>query len=128
METENAYPECEKMRAVSEVSNQIGWFLDWLEANGIMLARRSNEFECWCFGVLDEDGDECERCDGTGTVTSGSRTHLVGYHEGFEHLLARYFEIDLDKVEAERRAMLDAMRADRLAEEVRATPTTRSTL
>jgi hypothetical protein len=73
-------PECERMVAVAPESQKIGEFLDWLGAQGIHLA-------AW-----DEDDD---------------RLHPHG--ESFERLLARYFEIDLAKVEQERRAILASL-------------------
>jgi hypothetical protein len=77
-----AYPECEKMNAVQGDSQKIGAFLDWLQNDlGIVLAEYDNE------------DDELYRANYT-----------------IEKLLARYFDIDLDKVEQERRQMLEELR------------------
>lgn len=75
-------PECEKLRAVKEKSQAIGEFLDWLSSQGIVLA-------AW-------NTDGCDRLE----LRRGS----------IEELLAEYFNIDLDKVETEKRALLDDLR------------------
>lgn len=74
-------PECEKLTRVSEESNKIGNFLDWLAEKNIVLA-------------IYETRDEL----------------LYPLRKSFEKLLAEYFEIDLNKVEQERRALLDWLR------------------
>ena len=79
----STYPEHEKLQAVSEQSQAIGEFLDFgLPAQGIYLAEVSNE-----------DGE------------------LWLSHKPIQKILADYFEIDLKKIEDEKRAMLDAIRA-----------------
>ncbi len=74
-----ACPECDKLAKVSEDSQKIGEFIDWLHSQEIELAK-------W-------EDDE-----------------LFTIHESIEKLLAKYFEIDLVKVENERQALLKAMR------------------
>lgn len=118
------YPESEKMHAVHEQSQQIGEFLDWLGQQGMRVCELQTEVACeWrslvhelhCEQgqVMDPDGpldEDCKQCHGTGMV------ELVTpqYHPtrlSIEKLLAQFYEIDLDKIEAERRAMLDSLRA-----------------
>jgi len=65
------YPECEKMAAVRDKSQECGMFLDWLEENEYV---------------------------------------EVETHKSREELLAEFYDIDLRKVEEERRVMLDAIR------------------
>lgn len=77
-------PELDKQRAAREEghSDSIGAFLDWLQnERGVTLAR---------YGVDNAWGE--------------SRLHPV--HGSIESWLAEYFEIDLDKIEAERSAIL----------------------
>ena len=74
------YPEIAKMAAVREESQVCGNFLSWLEEEG--------------FSV-------CERGEGR------NREH-VPVRMSVEELLARYFEIDLRKVEAEKHAMIES--------------------
>jgi hypothetical protein len=83
------YPECDKMIAVSKESQAIGNFLEWLGEQGILLAEYGTE--------------------------RYHRDQLMPKHISIEKLLAEYFEIDLDKVETERRAMLDDFRKDQEA-------------
>ena len=67
------YPECEKLAIVSDESQTIGVFLDWL----------------------------CEEMDVN-----------VEYDTGLtiNELLAKFYDIDLNKVEEERRAILEYIR------------------
>lgn len=74
------YPEHEKLKRVADRSQAIGEFVDWLHTQGVTLAHWHN-------------------C-----------TQLVPHGTPIEKLLARYFEIDLDKIEEEKRAMLAALR------------------
>ena len=50
----------------------------------------------------------CAHCDARGG-------ELVGVGVDINKLLAEFFEIDLDKVEAEKRALLDRVRSDNTA-------------
>lgn len=76
------YPECEKIVACQDRSRTISEFLDWLQ-------EQKYELCMW---------------DNTGV---GTFYPLV---TSKEKLLAEFFEIDLDKVETERRAILDDIR------------------
>lgn len=83
----SAYPESDKLHAVAKYSQAIGEFVnDWLPTQGIYLAEYFKPE-----GYL---GDE----------------RLVPTHRSIQDLLAEYFEIDQGKLEAEKRAMLDALR------------------
>ena len=112
MTVETKYPECEKLAAVADKSQAIGDFLDWLrsgEADNtrfkrpIFLAANSIVAEEWHHG--EQDLLEDEDCD----VDEGKLCYW-GYD--IRRLLAKYFEIDLDKVESERRAMLEELRKE----------------
>lgn len=75
-------PECDKMKAVKPKSQAIGEFLEWL---------------------ADEKGYAiCEN-------TRGAREDWVPIRFNIEEILAEFFEIDLEKVEKERRAILAAL-------------------
>jgi hypothetical protein len=76
-------PECDKLLAVKDKSQVIGEFLEWLT---------SDETEYYI----------AERCRDTDS--------LVPAHINTESLLARFFNIDLVKVEREKRAILANMR------------------
>ena len=73
------YPECEKLAKIAPESQKIGEFLDWLRNQGIHLCK-------W----------EETHC------SAGDPEDLVEIREPRENLLAKYFEVDLDKVEEER--------------------------
>lgn len=78
------YPEHEKTSRVTSESQKLGEFLDWLGTQWIFLATpdpRANRF--------------------------GGHVLITDDHE---KLLARYFQIDLTKLEQEKRAMLAALR------------------
>lgn len=70
-------PECDKMLAVRAESQAIGSFLDWLTTE--------KRIE---LSTIDENG------------------RLQSFRYTVERLLAEYFEIDLNKVEAEKRTIL----------------------
>ncbi len=83
MSDDLATPELDKRSGVLDDSHKIGEFLDWLEQEkGITLAQ-------W---------DDHDRL-------------MPARTGGFERLLADYFGIDLDKVEAEKMAILEQLRA-----------------
>lgn len=75
------YPECEKMKDVQEDSQKIGEFLDWL------LNKR---------GLV---------------ICKWEKSGYFEYRRNIEELLAEYFGIDLNKVEKEKRQMLDEIRS-----------------
>lgn len=57
------------------------------------------------------EGETCPQCQGTGEVTSTfANPQLVPVFIQREKLMADFFEIDLNKIEAERRALLDTLR------------------
>jgi hypothetical protein len=71
------YPECDKLSSVSVESQIIGEFLDWCNMQGVHLAT-----------YYEERG-------------------LVADHRSITQILADYYDIDLDKVEEEKRKLLD---------------------
>lgn len=90
-------PECEKLTQVSEESQKIGFFLEWLSGQGIILAKYDHDFS----GTLrDSEGNE-EDYDEMLMPTWEYKGDT-----GINKLLAAYFDIDLDKVETERRTLL----------------------
>lgn len=101
MSTQPACPECDKLLKVSEESNKIGAFLDYfLGSRGLHLAHYAP-----ADGYLfDDDGDKVY-IDEMLVPASEYRGD-----SGISRLLAEYYGIDLDKVEQERRALLDWIR------------------
>lgn len=78
-------PELDKMSAIHEKSNATGDFLDWLQNS-----REPRIYLC----ELDQDAEQ-----------------FYPPNLSIEKLLAEYYKIDLNKVEEERRQMLDYIRA-----------------
>lgn len=79
------YPECEKMAAVKDQSQKIGEFIEWLRSE-----------------------KDWEICEWWGKLNHGGSYSPARFST--ENLLAEFFNIDLDKVEKERRQMLDELR------------------
>lgn len=77
------YPEHERMAAVADTSQAIGEFLEWLEEQGLVI------------------------CEPSPLATMP----LVPAHRQITDLLADYHGIDLTLIEAEKRAMIAALRA-----------------
>lgn len=83
-----ATPELDKQhQAIERGAHRLGEFLDWLAAEGYVLARYSSGDSCYagCSGL---DPDYTDR----------------------EKLVAGFFGIDLAKIEAERMALLEHIR------------------
>ena len=129
------YPEHEKLLKVAELSQSIGEFLTWLsDEQHVWLAKFDVKVEeCRncdhpdkhdervvpsdyigqreCSFEDDETGDccDCENAD------FGNPEILFAWPHTISDLLATYFEIDTKVLEEEKRAMLDAMRAQNAA-------------
>lgn len=89
MRKQPACPECEKLASVSEKSNELGHFLDWLiNENNYVLCE-------W----TEDDAEKDYR-----RVYLGSNK--------INEILAEFFHVDLNKVEQERRALLDWIREE----------------
>lgn len=84
-------PEHEKLKEIQPRSQEIGEFLDWASEQGLYLSRFVSDYQ-----------------------------QYQPTNEGTEKLLSRYFEIDLQVLEAEKVALLDAQRQlnERVLEEL----------
>lgn len=89
-------PESDRLIAISDKSQIIGEFIDWLAEDGVILSREHQHSET-CY----EDGDR---------ICGTNKGQLIFDYEPIQTRLARHFEIDLKKVENEKRALLDAIR------------------
>ena len=129
------YPEHAKLLKVAGLSQSIGDFLAWLsEEQHVWLAKfdvkvdncRNCEHpdahdarpaepvyfgERACSFEDDKTGDTCD-CD---RADFGNPERLYTWTHTISNLLATYFEIDTTALEKEKRAMLDAMRAQHAA-------------
>lgn len=111
----DAYPEHEKLREVRDVSQAIGEFLDFgLPRMGMAIYQKiTRPCECsWCErGVAHRsawhsDEEKETMVDGVVQVTDWQPTHRT-----IQAILADYFGIDQDKVDAEKEAMFEALRS-----------------
>ena len=80
------HPEHEKLAAIKDKSQTIGEFLEWLPTQGITLCT-------YYYGR--KKGDDGGYCPAAASTTA---------------LLAKFFDIDLDKLESEKQQMLDSLR------------------
>lgn len=77
-------PECDKIVSAQPQSRTISNFLEWLDEQDWEIAQRLED--------------------------RPHRGQLAPITEGRERMLARFFEIDLDKAENERQALLASLR------------------
>lgn len=78
------FPEHDKLKQIKEESRAIGEFIEWLEENG--------------YSICEYDDANFDNYYRTPKST--------------EQLLAMHFNIDLNKIEQEKRAMLEKLRHD----------------
>lgn len=82
-------PELNKMAdARAAGSDTIGTFIDWLQQQGYVIAKWDNRPDHM------------------------KHDQLYPIHKPIENWLAEYFEIDLNKIDAERKALLDQIRSN----------------
>lgn len=94
--------EIEKMESVQEKSQSIGSFIEeFLREKGVILAKyHKHTEECHVFGKKRYDTPQCG-------ITN---QQPIVFRYNIERLLAEYFNIDLDKVEGEKRKILEEIR------------------
>lgn len=96
------YPEHTKLKKLKTKSDICGAFIDWLrDEKGYVFAIRHKHTEI-CYSTIDSRMRVCETME-------GNLEHPA--YEGPEKLLAQFFEIDLEKLEQEKRALLEVQRA-----------------
>ena len=83
-------PECDKLLEIKEQTQDMGDFIDWMDVNNWTI----------CSWVEGQDNGYAWRESGFAPIKLST-----------EKLLAQYFEIDLDKVEAEKRELLKYLRS-----------------
>jgi hypothetical protein len=96
-----SYPEHEKLKAIHEQSQWLGGFLDWLTSTkGYRIAKYFRYYK----GSM-EPIPEDTHPDDEDVFSSFMPVSL-----DINGILADYFDIDLKKIEQEKRAMLDEIR------------------
>lgn len=116
-------PELNKMHSVKDHSQAIGEFLEWLQCEkGWELAfRHKHSQECLSHGAIVPPRIHKDRIYGSENLNrkyTDEKWLTCGCFEGqflpanysAEKLLAEHFKIDLNKVEDERRSLLDELR------------------
>ncbi len=118
------YPEHEKLQKVVDKSQIIGEFLEYLSSQGVHLRQWMDwTEEVTCDGNLDfdciagrklsifngNDKGECSVCKGSSILTK-QHEGWMPYNKSIPTMLADFFEIDQNKIEEEKRAMLDKLR------------------
>ena len=91
-------PELDKMSEVRERSQTVGAFVDWLRDEKNVTLCESHQHSEFC-----ENSDEDIECE-------LEADEYVPFSFRIEELLAEYFDIDLVKVETERRKILESLR------------------
>lgn len=95
------YPECEKVRRIQNKTQICGEFLDWLREHEKIVLATTHHHSDECKGEENDFKPECDLYDG----------ELIPIYLSVENLVARFFGIDLDKVESEKQAILAEIRA-----------------
>jgi hypothetical protein len=117
------HPEHTKLRAIKNESQAIGAFLEWLrEEKRIAFCTYREAGDNGEPAAIWKPGYEkperpglVDRICGRAEENPDYESWPAGYQEVFAiripNVLAEYFEIDLDKIEDEKRAMLEELRA-----------------
>ena len=105
------YPECDKMLAAKECSQVIGEFLEWLQSGEADPTVLKRPVHLAALGVETTYWDELahEECDLPEDEWE-TTDELRPFQYTTEELLAKFFGIDLAKVEKEKCAMLEEQR------------------
>jgi hypothetical protein len=93
-----SFPEHDKLKAVQEKSQIIGEFLDWLQNEQAVVLTKAHQHSKFCR----EDGER---------VCGVEKDALVPVISPIPRWLARYFDIDEEELESEKRRMLDELRS-----------------
>jgi hypothetical protein len=109
------YPEHDRQAAVTDASQAIGEFIDVGLPRLGMAIYEEVVVPCECHLCLRGRGDRSpfhsddERATAIAGVVQARRWHPTQH--SIASLLSKYFDIDQDRVEREKRAMLDHLRA-----------------
>jgi len=114
--TETRYPEHEKLSEVSAESQTIGEFLDLgLPQMGIVLYEE-RPYDCECSACDRGEGEfsKWHSDEERETIVNGRVQLRKMFPTGrtIQQILAAYFEIDQDRIDAEKEQMLAALRGE----------------
>lgn len=106
------YPECEKMSEVHDRSQIIGEFLEWLQSGAADDTKFERPIFLAAHRIITEEWNsregKYEELPEDEWEVSGTRVWSFSYTT--EKLLAKFFGVDLNKVEKEKQAMLKELR------------------
>ena len=94
----NQYPELQKQHKIIEKAQSCGAFLDSVLSDGRVLCERHTHT------------DDCWSIDGQYGICGYTDDSYIPVHVNIEKLLAKFFDIDTNKIEQEKEQMLDEMR------------------
>lgn len=89
-------PEHEKLAAVSDKSQACGEFIEWLQGQGLCLAEPHSHSEDCRYGGF--------------KICNLRDQELIPAQRNMRRLLAEFFDIDEEKLEQEKQAILNQMR------------------
>ena len=104
MTARSDYPEHDKLSAIKDKSQAIGEFVDWLHSEkDIHFGRAHSHSDSGCEREYDKSGFRFWNCGMEEGQYDPDRSNIT-------KLLAEFFEIDLEKIEREKRRMLERLR------------------
>jgi hypothetical protein len=115
------YPEHEKLSKIADASQACGEFLEWLGEQGYHLGRFHTHSD-GCMQAHGEghtpDNPRCPSWLGACLMEPNDQIRTCGFRDSelypspvnLQRLLAQFYNIDENKLEAEKRAMLEALR------------------
>jgi hypothetical protein len=102
-------PECDKLVSVSKDSQIIGEFLAWADERNIRLCQLVEDEDGVEYQIVQKIEIDPENKEEKVALKLMDKKKIVRF-KTVEEKLAAYFDIDLDLVEKERRALLDHIR------------------
>ncbi len=109
------YPECEKLSAISDKSQAIYDFVEWLRSGDADNTMHKRTIILATPGMMtgyndcgDGTTDKCEPVE-LAEEDWEDMDQWVPVEQSVETMLAKFFKIDMDKVEEEKRAMLEEL-------------------
>lgn len=117
MSNTNSYPEHDKLREITDDFQVIGEFIEWLSQNGYTICEQHKAESEPQAAKLAVEPDSCA-ADRLGdsfarvlqAVADSAQIYWPVNGRQPDDLLARYFGIDQERLEDEKRAMLEKLR------------------
>jgi hypothetical protein len=97
------YPEHDKLRKISDESQSIGAFLEWLTGDRGLVIAKYHQHDDGCGRIPRDSVNHPAECGYVDDQLEASRVGIQG-------LLAEYFEISLVEIEQENRRLLRQIR------------------